>query len=112
MKHIARVKYDKDYWLKFSTDFMPSTIIGEGKQDIQITLEDNSGKYLSDAICHYGSYGVDEGEWEIMSRDLPEDWGDSVMGHLTWKQVEEYFDKTIKRLSTEPTHSSQEGKEL
>jgi len=51
---------------------------------------------LGDAICHYGSYGVENGEWEIMIDSLPKNWGDSVKGHLTWKEVERYFDKKIR----------------
>jgi hypothetical protein len=103
MRDLARVKYNDKYWLKFSTDFMDAKYTGGYKQDIQITLEDEQGKYVSDAICHYGSYGVEQGEWEIMSEDLPENHGDSVMGHLTWKEVETYFDKSIKRLSNHLT---------
>jgi hypothetical protein len=97
-KNIAKVRYDESHWLIFSTEFMPERFAEGCKQDIQVILEDDKGENLGDAICHYGSYGVEKGLWEIMSPDLPKKHGDSVMGYLTWKQVEKYFDKTIKRL--------------
>lgn len=100
MKQIAKVRYDDKYWLIFYTEFLSDFDIGRNcNKDIQVVLENDMGENLGDAVCHYGSYGVKEGLWEIMSPDLPKNYGDNVMGYLTWKQVEKYFDKTIKRLT-------------
>ena len=102
---IAKTRYNKDYWLVWKTGFndgfkkLKEELFEENdfKNDIQVILEDNEGNVLDDAICHYGSYGVKDGLWEIMSKSLPKNHGESVMGHLTWKEVEKYFDKTIKK---------------
>lgn len=104
---IAKTKYKEGYWLVWETGFNDVhkkyndqfTDKAELKNDIQVTLKDDKGKYLGDAICHYGSYGVENGEWEIMIDSLPKNWGDSVKGYLTWKEVEYYFDKKIKSLT-------------
>lgn len=44
-----------------------------------------------DAICHYGSYGYEQGLLEIMGCIVPKDWGDSVEGHLTAEDVIERY---------------------
>lgn len=50
-----------------------------------------------DVICHYGSYGYEEGLLEIYGDIVPEDAGDSVQGWLTAddviKLVEEWREK-------------------
>ena len=101
MKILAKTQYKKGWWLIFSTDSMngvkPSFRATDN--DIQVVLENDKGKRFDDAICHYGSYGVEKGLWEIMSESLPKNWGDGVRGHLTWKEIEKYFDKTIKKHS-------------
>ncbi len=40
-----------------------------------------------DAICHWGSYGSDEGLLEIMGSIVRSDAGDTVEGYLTAKDV-------------------------
>lgn len=90
MKTLTKVKYNEKYWLVFVTG------ISHKLPDIQVILEDDKGKRLDDAIFHLGSYGFEEGRWEIMSQSLST--GTEVKGHLTWKQVEHYFDKTIRKL--------------
>jgi len=104
-KQIAKTKYNnKGYWLVFYTDFMqghnfsPEIFHNPFDNDIQVILEDSEGNNLGDAISHFGSYGVEYGEWEIMIDTLSKNWGDEVMGNLTWKEVEKYFDKKIRKL--------------
>lgn len=101
---IARVKYSEDYYLVFYTGFnkkMNEVAKENGQKecenDIQVVLEDKFGNRLDDAICHYGSYGVEENTWEVMSGNLRELTGDSVKGYLTWKEVEAVFDETIRK---------------
>jgi hypothetical protein len=107
---IATTMYnDKGYQLVFFTGFNDGFkslksinlggigIMGHSmKNDIQVVLKSPTGKMLDDAICHFGSYGDKNGEWEIMSQSIPKSEGDTVKGWLTWKEVEKYFDKTIK----------------
>ena len=101
MKIIAKTIYTKGYYLEWSTEFMDKwegteAIPGQQPNDIQVNLKTKKGKYLADAICHYGSYGVEDNLWEIMSAHPPKSWGDSVKGHLTWKEVMKYFDREVK----------------
>ena len=49
--------------------------------------------YVSDAICHDGSYGRHEGLLEIMGLVNEEEVGDSVEGFLTAEQVFERWHK-------------------
>lgn len=51
-----------------------------------IVFED--GKRIWDAVCHYGSYGYEEGLLEVYGKPvvMPED-GDSVCGWLTAEDV-------------------------
>jgi hypothetical protein len=107
---IATTMYnDKGYQLVFFTGFndgfksLKSLTLGamefmghSMKNDIQVVLKSPTGETLDDAVCHYGSYGDKDGKWEIMSQSLPKSEDDTVKGWLTWKQVEYYFDKTIK----------------
>jgi len=103
---LARTKYCDGYWLKWETGFndgfriLPVDILDkkELENDIQVILENDKGENLGDAICHYGSYGVENGEWEVMIDSLPKN-GDSVKGYLSFKEVLKYFDKKIKKLS-------------
>ena len=104
-KQIAKVKYDaKGYYLIFYTDFMqghnfsPEVFTNPFNNDIQVVLEDDEGNNLGNAISHFGSYGVENGEWEIMIDTLPKDYDDTVMGNLTWKEIAEYFDEKIIEL--------------
>lgn len=100
-RQIAKTKYKKGWWLSWMTGFNDgfkkyhSGDDSELKNDIKVILVDDNGKQYDDAICHYGSYGVKEGEWEIMSSQL-----EDVEGHLTFKQVLKYFDKTIEALAS------------
>lgn len=104
-KIIAKTKYDEQNWLEWSTDFWGEEIkkIPEIKNyfsspnDIQVRLLDKNNKYLADAICHYGSYGVENGEWEVMMNKPPKSWGDTVKGNLTWVEVMKYFNLAIKQ---------------
>ena len=87
-------QYNKDgFKLEWNTDFLG---LVECKNDIQVTLRTKNDKYLADAVCHYGSYGQKNGLWEIMVEHPLKSWGDSVLGHLTWKEVMKYFDREIK----------------
>ena len=52
------------------------------------------GVYQWDAICHYGSYGYEQGLLEIYGNIVTEEDGDSVVGWLTAEDV-------IKRISKE-----------
>lgn len=53
----------------------------------QILVKDEDGVVIWDAICHYGSYGYEEGLLEIMGTlVIPED-RDSVAGWLTAEDV-------------------------
>lgn len=59
----------------------------------QIVVNDDSGNYLWDAICGYGSYGFDRGLIEIMGCIVPEDVCDSVEGYLTADDAIERIEK-------------------
>ena len=61
----------------------------------QIMVPDNSAEYYKwDAICHYGSYGSEEGLLEIAGQLVDEAIdGDSVKGWLTAEQVIERIKK-------------------
>ena len=53
-----------------------------------IVLNDENGEYLWDAICHYGSYGYEQGLLEIYGTLVNEEKdGDSVKGWLTAEDV-------------------------
>jgi hypothetical protein len=114
---LARTQYCEGYWLRWETGFneglkaLPSISIGgeELKNDIQVILENEQGDILGDAICHYGSYGVKDGQWEIMIDSIPKSFGDSVMGYLTFKEVLKYFDKKIRSDSTPAKGEQKEG---
>jgi hypothetical protein len=49
--------------------------------------------YVSDAICHDGSYGRQDGLLEMMGLVNEEEIGDSVEGYLTAEQVFERWQK-------------------
>lgn len=59
----------------------------------QIVVKDDSGNYLWDAICGYGSYGFDRGLIEIMGYIVSEDVCDSVEVWLTADEVIERIEK-------------------
>ena len=46
-----------------------------------------------DAICHYGSYGFEDGLLEIYGSIVPEDADDSVIGWLTANDVIKLLEK-------------------
>lgn len=52
----------------------------------QLIIYDSNGKYLWDAICHWGSYGYEQGLLEIMGRRVVGDSND-VVGYLTAQDV-------------------------
>ena len=53
----------------------------------QIIVKDEDGVVIWDAVCHFGSYGYEEGLLEIMGTLVrPED-RDSVAGWLTAEDV-------------------------
>ena len=57
----------------------------------QIVIE-KDGTRLCDAICHYGSYGYEEGLIEIMGGLTEEEReNDHVLGHLTADEVFKRF---------------------
>lgn len=74
-----------------------SEIMGEDIGRKQIIVYKN-GRRSWDAICHYGSYGFEEGLLEIMGDivDVEKD-GDGVVGWLTAQDV-------INRLEENTTH--------
>ena len=45
--------------------------------------------YQWDVICHYGSYGADDGLLEVMGKIVADDVGDDVLGYLTANDVVE-----------------------
>ncbi len=64
--------------------------------DIQIKLV-YKGKILLSAISKYGSFGVEEGLWEIMPNHTPKSWkSDTVLGHLDFFEVWRYILREIK----------------
>ena len=50
-----------------------------------------------DAICHYGSYGYEEGLLEIYGELVTEDDDDSVVGYLTAADVVKRVEAWLKR---------------
>lgn len=52
---------------------------------ISITINDENGNYLWDAICHRGSYGHEEGLIEVMG--IVSDYEDDVEGYLTAEEI-------------------------
>ena len=54
----------------------------------QIVVFDSDGNRLWDAICHFGSYGYEQGLLEVMGDTVVrESDGDSVCGFLTAQDV-------------------------
>ena len=53
----------------------------------QIVVFDEKGCRLWDAICHWGSYGYEEGLLEIYGNIVTEDAEDLVEGYLTAQDV-------------------------
>lgn len=51
----------------------------------QIKVLDDEGNYLWDAVCHFGSYGYEQGLLEIYGSIADED--DPVVGWLTAQDV-------------------------
>lgn len=50
-----------------------------------------------DAICHYGSYGYEDGLLEIYGELVTEDDDDSVVGYLTAADVVKRVEAWLKR---------------
>lgn len=59
----------------------------------QLIVYDERGNRLWDAICHYGSYGAEEGLLEIYGEIVSPMAGDSVEGWLTAKDVIERIER-------------------
>ena len=90
--------------MKFCKMCGESKINFEGKQDglkVKVStfmvglhwfFENNKGEKLS-IICHLGSYGKENGLFEIMPPKAPEDWNDAVKGYLTFGEVQEWINK-------------------
>lgn len=54
----------------------------------QIIVYNKDGKRMWDAVCHYGSYGADEGLLEVMGIIVDEEIvGDTVEGNLTAEDI-------------------------
>ena len=53
----------------------------------QIIVFDEDGKRLWDAVCHYGSYGYEQGLLEIMGTIVNGDNEHDVVGHLTAQDI-------------------------
>lgn len=106
MKVLAKTTYNKEgFYLEWATDFMDGYIDEtlaklspkfSTKNDIQVVLKDKSGERLGDAICHSGSYGVEDNLWEVQVNHPPKSWHGDVLGWLTWIEVEKYFDREIR----------------
>lgn len=60
--------------------------------------ESKDNPRLASVIHHLGSYGREQGLFEIMSQYPPESWGDSVKGHLTFMQCLKYIRPGIENL--------------
>ena len=85
----------------------PNKVKGIYNKDITITIynhfggynflfeNEKNGKTLS-AIYHKGSYGCESGLFEIMPPKAPKSWGDSVKGHLTFAEVINWVNKSLK----------------
>ena len=56
----------------------------------------NKENYEWDAICHYGSYGAEEGLLEIMGTIVRPNAGDSVEGYLTADDVIERIEEVTE----------------
>lgn len=59
----------------------------------QLIVYDERGNRLWDAICHYGSYGAEEGLLEIYGEIVSPMAGDSVEGWLTAEDVIKRIDQ-------------------
>lgn len=57
----------------------------------------NNKKESLSIICHMGSYGCEDGLFEIMPSWEIKSWGDKVKGHLTFSEVQRYINILIKR---------------
>ena len=79
-------------------------VMSEGEQDglkvrvanvwggLQWRFVNKKGEYLS-VILHTGSYGRENGLFEIMPPKAPKSWGDSVKGNLTFGEVQKWIDR-------------------
>lgn len=47
-------------------------------------------------VLHDGSYGREEGLFEIMPHKCPKNWGDSVKGRCTFGEVQKWINKLDK----------------
>jgi len=104
MKKIASSVYKEGYVLEWYTDFMgvagrlihnvPGTSM-TNKNDIQVVLQTDKGKCIGDAVCRFGSYGVNENLWETMIAG-----DDDVSGYLTFAEVIIKFNKAIKKFES------------
>jgi hypothetical protein len=87
--------YTIEFITGFNTPFKKIDKASVPKNDIQILFKNKKGLVLLSAISKFGSYGVEEGLWEIMPHYQPKDGdnSDSVLGHLTFSQVMEYIEE-------------------
>lgn len=77
---LGKNSYRFGYWV-IRDDFDPEyTRVNKH----QITVMDRDGNYLWDAICHYGSYGYENGLLEIAGNLVP---GGDVEGWLTAEDI-------------------------
>ena len=53
----------------------------------QILVKDKNGVAIWDAICHFGSYGYEQGLLEIMGTIVKPKDGDTVVGWLTAEDI-------------------------
>lgn len=59
----------------------------------QIVVHDKDGNRVWDAICHYGSYGCNDGLLEIMGTIVRQETCDTVEGWLTADDVIERIEE-------------------
>ena len=81
-------RYLKEHGIKYERTDMEGIeqfgmILGERHQ---IKVVDEDGNWIWDVICHYGSYGHEEGLLEYWSQKESDEGGD-VSGYLTAEDV-------------------------
>ena len=86
-----RVDQDCPLRMKMAMKKMKISISDGFGERHQIIVYDDYGNRRWDAICHYGSYGYEQGLLEIMGDIVKPEDGDDVAGYLT-------ADDVIKRM--------------
>lgn len=70
---------------------------GIDRHQIVVYEDSEKAKYSWDAICHYGSYGYEDGLLEVMgSPVLRDDEDDDVRGYLTAEDVIKRYEESLK----------------